>query len=82
LRLQLDRQVIGDDQVQRLMSWASDLGAKVDRASLQFKTRRAIIEALDVRATLAWEEGEPVVYATCILGHDALSAESATTSGT
>jgi hypothetical protein len=81
LRLQLDRQVVGDDQVQRLMAWASDLSANVDRTSSRFETRRAIIEALDVRATVAWEEGEPVVYATCILGHDALSAGSTTTSG-
>jgi hypothetical protein len=37
-----------------------------------FAAKRHIIEALDVQATLAMEEGEKVIYARCVLGQQAL----------
>jgi hypothetical protein len=40
-----------------------------------------MIEELDARATLVWENNEVVVYATCILGEETLRPASATTSG-
>ena len=42
-------------------------------ASDNFSTKREIIEALDVTATISVENGEQVVYAQCVLGEKVIS---------
>jgi len=76
LRTQLEREQLSDERIAELRAFAADLAHNVDLASARGETRRAVIEALDVRATLAREEGEVVIYATAAFGHDSLSPAS------
>jgi hypothetical protein len=52
-----------------------------DGRNLGGQLERQIIDALDVRATLAVEDGEKIVYARCMLGNDVLSIMNSSTCG-
>lgn len=47
-----------------------------------FKVRRQLIDALDIRAILVLEDGEKVVYVWCALGEEVYPVASDTTCGT
>jgi site-specific DNA recombinase len=48
-------------------------------ADRDFKARRRLVELLDVTATLAYEDGDKVVYARCVLGENAFNVVSKST---
>ena len=49
------------------MRFAKKLARGLDKADQSFEARRQIIELLDVRAIIATEQGEKVVYASFVL---------------
>ena len=54
----------------------------LEQADGSFEARRHIIEIMDVRASLAVEEGERVVYVRCLLGDDKVSIANGSTCST
>jgi hypothetical protein len=81
LASRLANQTLSDERLRRIMAFAERQADKVELASQDFDVRRAMIEELDVRATVVRENEEIVAYATCILGEEALRIPAHTTSG-
>jgi len=81
LEAHLSAHSLTQEQVQQLQDVARRVAKGLEAADDDFQTRLAIIETLDVRATLAVENGERVVYVRGILGDEALSITSNTPSG-
>ncbi len=73
LSAQLEAQTLTSEQIQSLKDFATEVAEGLERADADFETRRQIIDTLDVRATLAIEDEEKVVYVRCIIGDDVLS---------
>jgi uncharacterized protein (DUF1778 family) len=73
LAAQLEAQTLTDEQVTTLTEFAQKVAQGLDRADVSFEARRHVIELLDVKGTLAVEDGQKVVYARCMLGEDDLS---------
>jgi site-specific DNA recombinase len=69
------------EQVRRVLAFAKLLGPNVDKATSSFQVRVGLMSDLDVSATLAWEDGVPVVYARCVIEEKALCQDAITTSG-
>lgn len=65
LAAQLRAQSLTEGEVQSVYDFAAEVAEGLSAADHDFETRRRIIELLDVRATLAVEEGEKVVYPRC-----------------
>jgi site-specific DNA recombinase len=63
----LKARTLTPDQIQSLQAFAAKVGRGLDLAEADFDTRRRIIEELNVRATLTIEDGQRVIYASCIL---------------
>jgi hypothetical protein len=78
----LEQKHLSDERIKAVCAFANNQQIKVELATRDFSTRRELIEALNVRATLVRENGEVVIYASCVLGEKRFSAESNTTSGT
>jgi site-specific DNA recombinase len=72
---QLETQTLTEEQVESLENFALRVAEGLEYASEDFEKRRRVIEMLDVRATLAVEGSEKVVYLQCVLGEDSLSVE-------
>ena len=53
-----------------MIDFTQKIGKGLDAADANFKTRRGIIEALEVEATLAYEEGQKTMRIKCILGDE------------
>jgi site-specific DNA recombinase len=70
----LERMPTGE-QIQSIQDFAANIAKGLEAAETDFQTKRSIIEALDVQATLAAEDGRKVVYARCILGEDNLNTD-------
>jgi hypothetical protein len=70
---QLEAQTLTEEQVESLENFALRVAEGLEYANEDFETRRRVIEMLDVRATLAIEDGEKVAYLRCMLGEDNLS---------
>jgi hypothetical protein len=75
---QLETQILTDEQLDVIRVFADKVRRGLETADADFKVRRRLIEALEVRATLVVENGQKVVYAQCILGEDTLSIASTT----
>lgn len=73
-REQLGRQATAAElertELASLVEWVGELGTalQVVSESAEFATRRDIVERLDVRASLAFEDGVRVMYLTCRIG--------------
>jgi hypothetical protein len=74
----LEEQTFTPDQMQTIRDFAAQEAEGLERADQDFETRRRMIEALDVQATLTVEDGVKVAYARCILGQSVLSTASNT----
>ena len=72
LAAMLEKQSLSDERIKRIMAFAEKQADKVELASRDFATRRALIDELDVRASLVWENKEPAIYAQCVLGEERL----------
>jgi hypothetical protein len=70
---------VTDEQIRNLESFAAEFRRKLPVAERDFNKKRAIIEALDVRVTLAVENEEKVVYVQSSAGGRHLSFESIST---
>ena len=53
------------------------VGAGIDVAEADIATRRGVIEALDIWATLSVQDGQRVVRARCMLGEKTCDLHSA-----
>ena len=76
LAAQLEAQTFTDEQVQTITEFAQQVARGLETVDQDFADRRHVVEMLDVRATLAVEDGEKVVYAWCMVGEGALSVAS------
>lgn len=64
----LQADTLTEDQIRTLHNFVAEVAAGLEAADQDFPTRRRVIEALDLRATLAVEDEQKVVYITCVLG--------------
>jgi site-specific DNA recombinase len=62
---QLTADALSDDDVQSMFAFAAEVAEGLEAADEDFAMRRRIIELLDVRVTLAIEDGEKVIYPRC-----------------
>jgi hypothetical protein len=62
----LEAQSLTPDQIQTIQDYTAEVGDGLKIAEDDFATRRRVMEALDVSATLAVENDERVVYAQCL----------------
>ena len=76
LTTQLETVTLNDDQIVTIEEFAKKVVKGLDKAEGDFKTRRQIIDLLDVRATLAIEDGQKVAYVRCLVDKSPLSIES------
>lgn len=81
LLLQLQSQSLTDAQIENLQRFAEDTSQGLEQAEDSFEKRLLIINELDVRATLAVEDGQKIIHARCILREATLSAVTSTSSG-
>jgi len=79
LSVQLEAQSLTSDQMQDIQAFAEEVAKGLGAADEDFATRSWVIELLDVRATLAVEGGEQVLYTQCIIGQDALRVSTTAT---
>lgn len=68
LTSQLRAQSLTEGELQSVYDFAVQVAEGLTAADDDFETRRRIIELLDVRATLAIEEGDKIVYLRCRFG--------------
>jgi site-specific DNA recombinase len=71
----LEAQTLTDDQILTIGEFAKKVSKGLAKAETDFATRRQIIDLLDVRITLAIEDGQKVAYARCRVGEKAMSIE-------
>lgn len=64
----LERSMISDKDLQAIRDYACEVRKGLDIASTCFDERCWLIEKLDVRATLAVEDGQKIAYVECRLG--------------
>jgi hypothetical protein len=58
------------EQIKTAKDLAEQINARIDAIDEDVYLKRQLVEILDLRATLAIEEGEKVVYVSCHLGDD------------
>jgi hypothetical protein len=63
-------QNLTNEQEQTIMEFSHRVGAGLDNADNNFKTRRGIIEALGVEAILSEEDRQKTIRIKCILGEE------------
>ena len=66
----IEEQTLSPHQIEDIHEFARKIGAGLAEADQDFRRKRAIVDALDVRVVLSVEEGEKVVYAQCTLGEE------------
>ena len=81
LAAQLEAQTLTSEQVQTITEFAQQVARGLETADQDFEARRRVVDMLDVRATLAVENGVKVMYVRCMLGDDTLSIASRTSRG-
>jgi ribosome-binding ATPase YchF (GTP1/OBG family) len=59
-----------DSEIEQVVNFARTLNCSLGKADKDFTARRVVIEMLDVRGTLAVEDGEKAVYVTLRLTGD------------
>jgi len=67
---QLEAQTLTKVQMQTIEQFARQVAEGLEIAEGDFQMRRRVIEALDVSAMLALEDGEKIVYVQCLLGDE------------
>ena len=75
---QVEARTLTDDQLQDIKDFAARIAGGLEEVSGDLETKRAILEALDVKATLTVEDGEQVAYVYCLSYGDVLSIEPTT----
>ncbi len=73
LAVQFEAQTITDEQVTTITEFAQEVACGLEEADRNLESRQQMIELLDVKATLALEDGKKVAYVRCVVGNDALS---------
>jgi hypothetical protein len=73
---QLEAQALSDGQIETILSFAQKTAGGLELAEQDFDARRCIIELLDVKATLAMEDSQKIVHASCVVGKMVLSIVS------
>ena len=66
----LAAQNITEEQEHTLIDFTRKIGKGLKSADANFQTRRGIIEALGVEASLAYEDGQKTMRVKCILGEN------------
>ena len=66
----LKAQNITEEQEHTLIDFTRKIGKGLKAADANFQTRRGIVEALGVEATLAFEDGQKTMRIKCILGEN------------
>ncbi len=79
LTARLEAQTLTEEQIQSLKDFAAEVAGGLEHADEDFESRRQIIDTLDVRATLAVEDGDKVVYVRCMVGDGVLSIVNSST---
>ena len=75
LVMTLEAQTLTDDQIMTIEDFAKEVAEGLVKAEENFEVRRQIIDLLDVRVTLAIEEGQKVAYVRCLVDEAGLSIE-------
>jgi hypothetical protein len=70
LQQSLKAQNITGEQEQTLYDFTQKIGEDIELADTNFQTRRGVIEALGVEATLAFEDEQKIMTLMCILGEN------------
>ena len=69
----LDADRLTDDQTRSIQEFAGQVRSGLECADEDFSTQRKIAELLDAEATLAVENGQRVIHASCRLDREVLS---------
>jgi site-specific DNA recombinase len=72
----LEAQTLTDDQILTIADFAKEVAGGLKEAETSFKARRYIIDLLDVRVTMAIEDGQKVAYVQCLVDEADLSIVS------
>lgn len=80
LRERLDAALLDDQEVDTLVEFSQRVAQRLRDAEKDFKTRRRIIELLDVQATLCVEDGKHIAHIKCNVGQVDLCIPSRCTS--
>jgi site-specific DNA recombinase len=75
----LELRTLTGEQIETLCGFAMEVAQGFAAADEDFQTRRRVIETLDVRAILAVEDAQKIVYITCILGDISLPVSGCAT---
>jgi hypothetical protein len=76
----LEAQTLTDEQIRSLREFVAKVGAGLEKAQVDFKTKRWITEMVNLEATLTVEDGEKVVYGRCLFGETVLAIGPTSTS--
>ena len=72
----LDEEALGEERIKTLLELTHYVRNGMVEAENDFKKRRWVIDTLDVKATLAIENNEKVVYMSCMAGNESVSFSS------
>lgn len=75
--INLEESVITDEQIINIEAVAQEIRSKLN-GKKDFDSKWKVLEMMNVSGTLAFEDGEKVIYVQCVLGRDRLSVNSAT----
>lgn len=81
LSAEINAESLTQDQIHSLQEFATQVAEGLDEADHDFGVRRSIIEILDVKATLAVEDEEQVVYTRYVFGKESLRFKDNLSSG-
>ncbi len=73
LARRVESESVTDAQVEAIEGYARTMGEGLEIADADFDTKRRIIDLLDVNALLSLEDGDKVIYLTCLLGEKVYS---------
>jgi site-specific DNA recombinase len=71
----INERIIPPEQIENIYEFAAQIKEGLNMAPDDFKAKRAIVDALDLRVILTVENGEKVVYAECALGEEEFNIE-------
>jgi site-specific DNA recombinase len=74
----LEATILSDDQIMTIEDFARKVAGGLAKAETDFEARRQIIDLLDVRVTLAIEEGQKVAHVRCLVEGAELPVASTT----
>lgn len=73
---QLEKQSLTEQQIKDIQEFTDSLATDLDVIRQDFKSRRRLIEMLDITVTCKVEDGQKVIYVHCRLGKDRLPFDS------